>query len=155
MSMLAPERHSARPVERDDGWLDEELERIWRRYFADTPRVNPVAISFRRPWKRRLGVISLAPDGITRIGINALLRRLEAPDHLTLITVAHELVHYNHGFGSPLPRKHHHPHRGGIIDRELVDRGLARELEEYSAWIRTQWWSFYARHEPRRPARAR
>jgi hypothetical protein len=136
---------------RDARWLGAETERIWGRYFADVPRVNAVEVAFRRPWMRRLGVISLSEDQrTTRIGVNSLLAHDEAPRCLTLITVAHELVHYAHGFGSPLPRRHPHPHRGGIVPRELAARGLAAELDEYADWIHRHWWSFYARHQPPR-----
>src|ERR687884_648060 len=59
---------------RDARWLSDEMDDIWRRYFADTPRVNIVEVSFRRPWMRRLGVISLSEDEqTTRIGVNSLL----------------------------------------------------------------------------------
>ncbi|HEY3111436.1 MAG TPA: hypothetical protein VGL23_21950 [Chloroflexota bacterium] len=127
------------------------MDVIWRRYFADTPRVNTVEVAFRRPWMRRLGVISLSEDEqTTRIGVNSLLAHGDAPYCLTLITVAHELVHYCHGFGSPLPRKYPHPHRGGIVNRELMARGLERELDEYGQWIQQHWWSFYARQHGRR-----
>lgn len=138
------------PVQRDGAWLREELETIWGRYFADMPRANRVEVGFRRPWMRRLGVICLSEDQrTTSIGINSLLRLPEVPYCLTLITIAHELVHYAHGFGSPLPRRHAHPHRGGIVTRELKQRGLGEELAEYSDWIGEHWWSFYARQQRR------
>jgi hypothetical protein len=137
-------------VVRDTQWLCDEMDEIWRRYFADTPRVNTVEVAFQRPWKRRLGVISLSDDEqTTRIGVNSLLAHPDAPYSLTLITVAHELVHYSHGFGSPLPRRYPHPHRGGIVIRELEERGLGAELDEYSQWINSHWWSFYARQRSR------
>jgi hypothetical protein len=127
------------------------MDDIWRRYFADVSRVNAVEIAYGGPWKRRLGVICLAEDQqTTRIGINSLLAHPDAPYCLTLITVAHELVHYCHGFGSPLPRRYHHPHRGGVVTRELRARGLTDELAEYSDWIHGHWWSFYARQVARR-----
>src|SRR3954447_13769835 len=98
-------------VPRDDRWLREEVDDVWARYFPDTPRVNSVDVAWQRPWKRRLGVISLSHDErTTRIGLNCLLARPEVPYCVSLITIAHELVHYAHGFGSPLPRKHPHPH---------------------------------------------
>jgi hypothetical protein len=131
---------------RSQQWLAEELDLIWGEYFADTPRVNQVQIEFDGPWKRRLGVIRLCHlDDSTYVGINSLLSHDEAPYCVTLITVAHELVHYCHGFGSPLPQKYRHPHRGGIVTRELVDRGLGRQLAEYADWIEQNWWEFYAR----------
>lgn len=136
---------------RDARWLRGEMEEIWRRHFGDIERANQVDIDFRRAWKRRLGVIALSPDrATTRIGINSLLGHDDAPYVLTLITVAHELAHYCHGFGSPLPRKYRHPHRGGIVTRELKKRGLGAELAEYSAWVKKNWWSFYAGRVRRR-----
>jgi hypothetical protein len=136
---------------RDAVWLRDEVDSIWRHYFADVPRINSVDVSFRRPWMRRLGVISLSEDAqTTRIGLNSLLAHRDVPYCLPLITVAHELVHYGHGFGSPLPRRFSHPHRGGIVTTELRARGLADELDEYGRWIQQHWWSFYARHA--RPA---
>jgi hypothetical protein len=138
------------PPARDSTWLRGELESIWGRYFADVPRVNRIDIAFQRTWKRRLGVISMSSDReTTRIGINALLSLPEAPYCLTLVTVAHELVHYSHGFGSPLPQRYPHPHRGGVVTRELRQRGLATQLAEYSDWLHGYWWSFYARQQSR------
>jgi hypothetical protein len=135
---------------RDQAWLDRELDLIWDEYFRDTPRVNGVHLGFYRPWKLRLGVIRLNMlDGDTYIGLNSLLSHDEAPYCVALVTIAHELVHYCHGFGSPLPQKYKHPHRGGVVTRELLDRGLRRELGEYSDWIEQHWWSFYARRSPR------
>jgi hypothetical protein len=135
---------------RDGAWLRRELDGVWDRYFADTPRVNEVDIEFVGAWKRRLGVIRMSLDEAeTHIGINSLLRHEDAPYCITLITVAHELAHYAHGFGSPLPRKYQFPHRGGVIERELIARGLRRELDHYEDWIEHHWWSFYARRGPR------
>lgn len=146
LATLTLDHASRATTRRCHTWLADEMDLIWGEYFSDTPRVNQVAIQFNRPWKRRLGVIRLShTDNSTHIGINSLLGHEEAPYCITLITVAHELVHYCHGFGSPLPQKYPHPHRGGIVTRELVDRGLGRQLGEYHDWIDRNWWSFYAR----------
>lgn len=131
---------------RDGQWLKRELEHIWSSFFADTPRVNRVEVNFSGSWKSRLGVISLSEDKQTSyIGLNSLLSLPEAPFYVATITLAHELVHYAHGFGSPLPRRHRHPHRGGIVEKELVVRGLAEELDLYQNWIQNHWYDFYAR----------
>src|SRR5215210_6558264 len=107
------------PAERDDDWLVEHLKSVWLTYFADVPIVNRVEIAWLRPWKTRLGLITLRePSGTTFIGLNSLLQLPAVPDVITTVTIAHELVHYCHGFGSPLPRLYRHPHRGGIVDRE-------------------------------------
>ncbi|TAK30279.1 MAG: hypothetical protein EPO21_19460 [Chloroflexota bacterium] len=130
--------------ERGDDWLAEQLENLWEDRFQDTPRVNNVEIYFARPWKTRLGVISLIGNGHqTSIRINSLLCDSQVPDEICIVTVAHELVHYAHGFGSPLPRKFAHPHQGNVVSRELVLRGLSRELQYYRDWIADNWYPFY------------
>jgi hypothetical protein len=78
------------------------------------------------------------------IHINSLLRLREVPDVITFITVAHEMVHYAHGFGSPLPRRYKHPHRGGVVKRELLRRGLAAEYARYDEWVYARWYDFHA-----------
>jgi hypothetical protein len=139
--VLAP----AQPAQlRDSAWLNEELASLWKRHFADVSHANRVEIRFAASWKTRLGMISLSSDRQTsNISINGLLRLPEAPVYIARITIAHELVHYAHGFGSPLPTRHRHPHRGRIVERELRGRGLGAEYEVYQAWIRNHWWDFY------------
>jgi hypothetical protein len=130
--------------ERSNSWLHRELARIWEAFFYDVPRSNRVEIEFARPWKTRLGMISLSESGrTTYIGINALLSDPQVPDPVCIITIAHELTHYAHGFGSPLPRKHSHPHHGNVVSQELVFRGLGKELKYYQHWTTHQWHGFY------------
>lgn len=130
---------------RDDRWLDDSLERIWSQYFGDTPPANVVWVTFGAPWKCRLGLITMTEDqSATYIQVNALLRRFEVPEVITGVTIAHELVHYAHGFGSPLPRRYKHPHRGGIVRRELLRRGMKNDVERYDSWICNHWHNFYA-----------
>lgn len=134
----------ALPSLRDSHWLIEEQERIWTDRFADVSRVNTIEISFAPSWKSRLGVISLSKDEQTSyIGINALLRLPEVPSVIAQITIAHELVHYAHGFGSPLTRHHRHPHRGRIVERELFARGFREDFLMYREWIDNNWFDFY------------
>ena len=129
---------------RDSQWLHNTLHDIWDRYFNDTPRVNTVRISFGGAWKTRLGLITLSEDQQTSyIQINALLRLSDVPEYVTTVTVAHEMVHYAHGFGSPLPQRYKHPHRGGIVKRELFRRGMEREYHLYDEWVYSRWYDFY------------
>jgi hypothetical protein len=130
---------------RDNRWLNHLLERIWDGHFTDTPRANAVRVNFGAPWKCRLGLITMSHDeSTTYIMVNCLLRALEVPEYVTRITIAHEMVHYAHGFGSPLPQRYKHPHRGGIVKRELHHRGMKSEFERYDAWINNRWYDFYA-----------
>jgi hypothetical protein len=131
---------------RDVQWLQNQLAEIWAGRFPDMPRVNEVEIGFSSGWKSRLGVISLSVDSTNSyIGINSLLSLPEAPEKIARITIAHELVHYLHGFGSPLPRRHRHPHRGHVVEKELFARGFYEEFKGYEEWIRDNWYDFYER----------
>ena len=130
------------PTNRRD--LTTYLNHIWRHYFADIPRVNDVSIDYRYPWKTRLGLIRLSQDQSTSsIGINTLLVLEQVPEDVLITTIAHELVHYAHGFGSPLPRYYKHPHANKIVDRELEQRDLGNQLRCCHEWIDKYWYSFY------------
>ncbi len=136
-------------LERTNGWLRTELHTIWNTYFPDVPRANHVEIRFERRWKTRLGMITMAESGlISYIGINRLLSSPSVPDEVCRLTIAHELVHYAHGFGSPLPRRHRHPHQGNVVGQELTTRGLAEELDQWEAWTRADWYPFYYAQVP-------
>lgn len=143
---VGPFPHHSWQGERDDEWLNFELDYIWDTYFPDVSRVNQVKIEFAKNWKARLGMITLSSSGrTTYIGINSLLRHRQVPWFVPNITIAHELVHYAHGFGSPLPRKYAHPHKGGVVAKELARRGLEKEHNLYSNWLAEHWHSFYPR----------
>jgi hypothetical protein len=125
---------------RDNSWLSAQLEYIWSTWFADVERVTPVSIQFVRPWKRRLAVIYLADqERRSFIGVNRYLRDHRVPYPVCLVTIAHELAHYAHGFGSHHPRRYHHPHRGNVVQRELTRRGLGAELRFYTEWTNEVW----------------
>ena len=126
--------------------LTSYLHFIWRTYFSDTPRVNEVQIAYAYPWKSRLGLIRLALDNtVTFIGINTLLQHPQVPEYVLLTTIAHELVHYKHGFGSPLPRRYKHPHANKVVDRELEAHNLGEPLSLCNKWIDRHWYAFYDR----------
>ncbi len=133
-------------ISAETDWRDPALylEDIWNRYFSDVPRANQVDISYCRPWKRRLGQIRMSLDSRTSfIGLNSLLQLSQIPEYVLLATIAHELVHYAHGFGSPLPCLYPHPHAHHVVDRELERRGLGETLRLCNAWIDQHWFSYY------------
>src|SRR5690242_9420416 len=100
--------------------LNVYLDQIWHDHFVDIPRVNQVQISYCYHWKSRLGLIRLSLDEqISCIGINSLLQLSQVPEYVLITTIAHELTHYTHGFGSPLPRRCKHPHASKVLDKEL------------------------------------
>ena len=123
--------------------LSPYLQWIWERHFSDVPRVNEVVIDYTYPWKSRLGRIRLLSDSRTCIGINTLLQLPSIPEVVLFITIAHELTHYAHGFGSPLPQKYAFPHAHQVVNKELRQRNLGESLIECESWIGEHWYSFY------------
>ncbi len=145
MYVAAENAHPHRlQLERDNAWLQNILRGIWNRYFNDSSLVNTIRVSFGPAWKARLGLITLSEDQkTTYIEINGLLRLPVVPEFVVNVTIAHELVHYIHGFGSPLPRRYKYPHRGGIVKHELLRRGMELEYRQYDAWVYNHWYEFY------------
>lgn len=132
---------------RSHAWLEAALLDTWDRHFEDVPMANVVRITYSGPSKTRLGWIALSESGrFTSIGINRLLRFPEVPEDVCIITIAHEVVHYSHGFGSPLQQRHADPHAGGVVERELEYRGLAGALARYHVWSTQEWPAHYARY---------
>jgi hypothetical protein len=122
------------------------LNKIWEKYFYDVARINEVRIAYCYPWKRRLGLIRLSLDSmVTFIGLNALLQMDEVPEYILITTIAHEMAHYAHGFGSPLTRQFDHPHANNVVPRELERRGLGKIMRLCDEWIDKNWFSFYDR----------
>ncbi len=120
------------------------LNSIWRRYFSDVPRKNEVQIAYGSAWKTRLGMIRMTLDETTSfISVNVLLQRPAVPEYLLVTTIAHELAHYAHGFGSPLPRLYSHPHAHNVVNKELAKRGLKEYVQLSDKWIDTCWFEFY------------
>ncbi len=56
----------------------------------------------------------------------------EVVDH----TIGHELVHFTHGFSSTQPRLHRYPHAGGVVKREMVERGMGYLHGAYKTWVK-------------------
>ena len=140
--------------------LQELLYEIWETYFADVPRKNLVIVKFGKFSKQRLGSIKwvrdlkgvksiykkyekdhkVQDDGrITLIILTRYFTLPQIPDFLVKTTLAHELVHYSHGFNSPLEKKYKYPHQGRIIDKELNKRGLGKELQLSEKWLKEHW----------------
>lgn len=142
LTSIMMNEHAVLPLNRYD--LSGYLQWIWHTYFSDSPRVNDIIIDYGYPWKGRLGLIRLSLDAtVTFIGINTLLQLQQVPEYVLITTIAHELVHYIHGFGSPLPRRYQHPHANHVVDRELEQRDLGKYLHYCNEWIDKYWYSFY------------
>lgn len=127
---------------RDHKWLKYRLETIWQRYFPDVPIANNVFVKFGRPAKTRLGSIKYGRKKIdpnTIITINGHFKNPQIPEFVVDGVLAHELTHYAQGFCSPHPQNYFHPHQGGVVKREMVERGLHNLLQLGKKWIKNNW----------------
>lgn len=121
---------------RDNTWLLSRLNHLWDTYFSDVPQKNKVYINFGRNAVYRFGSIRMSyKDKASHIIINGMFRDPKYPIEVIDHTIAHELVHYTQGFSSPHPKMHAYPHRGGVIDRELNERGLKHLVFIYNVWV--------------------
>lgn len=140
--------------------LQNLLYQIWETYFPDVPRKNLVLIKYGKFSKQRLGSIkwvrglkgikklykdfkdehTIQDDSrITLITLTRYFTNPEVPSFVIKATLAHELVHYAHGFNSPLEKKYKYPHQGNIIRKELKKRGLGKELRMSEEWLKENW----------------
>jgi hypothetical protein len=127
--------------ERDEQWLYWLLDKTWDRYFAEVPQDNVVKIVFGKRARRQLGCITRdrRDPSITVIRMNGLFRLPEVPEWVVVATLVHELIHYAHGFNSPLEQKHKHPHAGGVIRKEYAERGLEKMYLDQKRWLKANW----------------
>jgi len=150
-------------MERTNTWLEELMFDLWEDHFNDIPRVNCVLIKFGRKSKRQLGSIKWVrkntkvkglirkqseklknqDDGrITLITITSLFRNDEVPKFVVKSTIAHEMIHYAHGFFSPLKQVYNNPHQGGKIRKEMEKRGLRYLYRKSKRWLKDNWNNF-------------
>ncbi len=130
---------------RNNKWLLRRFLMVKSRFFTDLPQKNPIIVKFGRPSKTTLGSIRLRKSsGIwySMITINRLFTNNKVPQSVIDVTIAHELVHYCHGFSSQARRHYKYPHQGGVVDRELEGRGLAVKLTYQKRWIKNNWHNF-------------
>ncbi len=147
---------------RNNTWLTEKLYEIWENHFADVPRKNFVLIKFGKGSIRQLGSIKWANGNtrikslmhksthqedldtqddkrITVITITSKFKDEIIPEFVVESTIAHELCHYTHGFSSPLNQIYNHPHKGGVVTKELKKRGLGEKNKMARKWIKENW----------------
>jgi len=138
---------------RDEAWLQGILDKIWDNYFPEVQQVNDVRIVFGRRTKRRLGSISLHPSDCKTsvITMNGLFRREDVPEFVVEATIFHELTHYAHGFNSPLEQAQEHPHAGGVMRREFVERGLLELYLQQKRWLKANWLDVLTQEFPAKP----
>lgn len=148
---------------RDNKWLENRLNSIWQNHFSDVEKINRVYILFGRANKNQLGCIQAKgarrltrlpgrypkpswwlPESYSIITINSLFKNPEVPEEIVDATIAHELVHYSHGFSSPHPQLFRYPHQGSVVTRELIKRGFAKTLQFQKKWLKENWRAFHA-----------
>ena len=122
---------------RDNVWLLSRLDYVWSKHFTDVDQTNPLFIRFGRYSKYRLGSIRLNKQTKNSfIVITNMFKDQSVPQEVIDHTIAHELVHYAHGFSSTRPRMHKYPHAGGIVNKEMKKRGMGYLLDAYRIWIK-------------------
>ena len=127
---------------RNDKWLTERVRLLWDMHFSDVPQGYPIVTRFGTRARLRFGSIA-ARNGQTIILINRLFADPYVPTFVVDGTLAHELAHYVHGFGSGLPRLYKDAHRGGVVDKELEKRGLGEVNARAEQWRKAYWDAFY------------
>lgn len=144
--------------QRDEIWLQQLLDATWDRYFSEVPQANIVRIVFGKRAKRQLGSIRLDPKDptITIITMNGLFKDPAIPEFVVQSTLVHELIHYAHGFNSPLDQQHKHPHAGGVVRKEYAERGLEHLYLDQQKWLKAHWPEIVrANFTPPKPRRRR
>lgn len=149
---------------RDDDWLAEKMYELWENHFEDVPRLNHVVIKFGKKAKRQLGAIGwlqnktkkiemiLSNEGeadftrVSLINITSYFKDPMIPDVVVLGTIAHEMCHYAHGFNSPLKQIFNHPHKGGVIRKEMQKRGLGHVYKDARIWLKANWANYVKSH---------
>ena len=138
---------------RDHNWLKLRLETIWKRHFPDVALKNNVFVKFGQKSKTRLGSIKLGRQGLngqnTVITINGHFVDPTIPEFVVDAVLAHELTHYAQGFCSPHQQAQRHPHRGGVVKNEMVDRGLKDMLKSEKKWIKANWINYIKKNHNR------
>ncbi len=147
---------------RDNIWLEKRLNHIWQTYFKDVEKINRVYIRFGNSTKNQLGCITAKgprksfrlpgrfpkpswwlPESYSVITMNNLFKNPEVPDEVVDTTIAHELVHYSHGFSSPHPQLFRYPHQGSVVTKDLIKRGLGEQYKFQKKWLKENWRQFH------------
>lgn len=121
---------------RDNNWLLSRLDFIWSNYFPEMNQTNPIHIRFGRYSKYRLGSIKLnRQNNHSYITITSMFKDQKIPSLVVDHTIAHELIHYTHGFSSKRVRLHKYPHAGGVVQKEMIQRGVGYLNKAYKDWV--------------------
>lgn len=126
---------------RDQDWLEARFNQIWDLFFKDVEKKD-ISINWKGKWKNKFGHITRKNEK-TEIAINKFFQDLRVPEDIIKLTIAHEIIHYMHGFHSHLPKQYKHPHAGGVVNRELRKRGFDYALKHEKEWVKNEWFKLY------------
>ncbi len=138
-------------MERNDEYLENRLYTIIKKHFSDIEFSNQVFIKFGKRSRRQLGCIKRKSvrgffdilknkiDNPSIITITGYFKDISIPEYVLDATIAHELVHYAHGFQSPLKKIYNHPHKGNIVKKELYKRNFQERHDMAEIWLKENW----------------
>lgn len=131
-----------------DQYLARRTAELIRENFAERGVTNLLVVKWGKRWPRTLGHIKTLEhrDFGSTIEINALFKNPDVPEYVLDYVLMHELVHYFQGFGSNHEKKSRHPHKGGVVDKELDRLGWKEIREKGEAWIKANWRDTLVRH---------
>lgn len=125
---------------RNDYFLMIRLRTLWQEYFPDLAYKNSLTIGFGRASKTRLGSLVYSRErNHSNMTITRYFMLDIVPEYVIDATILHELTHYAHGFSSSHERRFRHPHKGGVIRKELSKRGAYEVYKMSRKWLRLHW----------------
>ncbi|MFA5126020.1 MAG: hypothetical protein WC462_03385 [archaeon] len=124
-----------------DKYLANKAASLIRENFPERGVTNFLVIKWGCKWSRVLGRIKPLENKEygSIIEINSLLKQIEVPEYVLDYILMHELTHYFQGFGSNHERKHKHPHKGHIVEKELARHGWDEITKKSEKWIKENW----------------
>ena len=124
-----------------DNYLAKRTASLIRENFAERGVTNLLVVKTGNRWKRTLGHIKTLENNEygSAIEINPLLFDLDVPEYVLDYVIMHELTHYFQGFASNHEKKHKHPHKGKIVEKELERLGWKEIQEKSDKWIKEKW----------------
>jgi len=124
-----------------NNYLAKKTASLIRENFSERGVTNLLVVKTGGKWKRTLGHIKTLENREygSLIEINPFLFDLEVPEYVLDYVIMHELTHYFQGFASNHEKKHKHPHRGGIVEKELERLGWKEIQEKSDIWIKANW----------------
>jgi len=131
-----------------DKYLASRAAALIRENFPDRGVTNLLVVKWSsKKSKRVLGHIKTLKDAQfgSIIEINPALKSLSVPEYVLDYVLMHELTHYFQGFGSNHARKHKHPHKGGVVEKELARHGWKEITEKSEKWIKQNWKNILAK----------